>query len=111
MAHTLEYVPALTYYIMSAGLFLGASACGIRTKPDALRYAIDLTTTRDENFNPTPHLDKAKEVFEFFCTNVDLAESESISVSDIIDPVFEKLKEFAESQNKCNCKCKCRDGS
>ena len=94
MAHTLEYVPALTYYIMSAGLFLGASACSIRTKPDALRYAIDLTTTRDENFNPTPHLDKAKEVFEFFCTHVDLAESESISVSDIIDPVFEKLKEL-----------------
>lgn len=79
---------------MSAGLFLGASACSIRTKPDALRYAIDLTTTRDDNFNPTPHLDKAKEVFEFFCTNVDLAESESISVSEIIDPVFEKLKEL-----------------
>lgn len=79
---------------MSAGLFLGASACSIRTKPDALRYAIDLTTTRDENFNPTPHLDKAKEVFEFFCTHVDLAESESISVSDIIDPFFEKLKEL-----------------
>lgn len=79
---------------MSAGLFLGASACSIRTKPDALRYAIDLTTTRDENFNPTPHLDKAKEVFEFFCTHVDLAESESISVSEIIDPVFEKLKEL-----------------
>ena len=90
----MEYVPALIFIHMSAGLFLGASACSIRTKPDALRYAIDLTTTRDENFNPTPHLDKAKEVFEFFCTNVDLAESESISVSDIIDPVFEKLKEL-----------------
>lgn len=94
---------------MAAGLFLGASACAIRTKADALRYAIDLTTTRDENFNPTPHLDKAKEVFEFFSMNVDLAESEAISVSEIIDPVFDKLKEFSESQNKC--KCGCRDGS
>lgn len=96
---------------MAAGLFLGASACAIRTKADALRYAIDLTTTRDENFNPTPHLDKAKEVFEFFSMNVDLAESEAISVSEIIGPVFDKLKEFSESQNKCNCKCGCRDGS
>lgn len=92
----MEHVPLLTFYIMSAGLFLGASACGIRTKPDALRYAIDLTVTRDEHYNATPNLEKAKEVFEFFCSNVELAESEAVSVSEIIDPLFDKIKEVKE---------------
>lgn len=96
MAYSLEHVPLLTFYIMSAGLFLGASACGIRTKPDALRYAIDLTVTRDEHYNATPNLEKAKEVFEFFCSNVELAESEAVSVSEIIDPLFDKIKEVKE---------------
>ena len=81
---------------MPAGLFLGASACGIRTKPDALRYAIDLTTTRDEHYNATPNLEKAKEVFDFFCENVELADSEAVSVADIIDPFFDKIKEVKE---------------
>lgn len=81
---------------MSAGLFLGASACGIRTKPDALKYAIDLTVTRDEHYNATPNLEKAKEVFDFFCENVELAETEAVSLSDIIDPLFDKIKEVKE---------------
>lgn len=81
---------------MAAGLFLGASACSIRTKADALRYAIDLTTTRDEQYNSIPNLEKAKEVFDFFCGNVELADTEAISVSDIIDPLFDKIKEVKE---------------
>ena len=80
---------------MTAGLALGALGCGsIRTKADAMKFAIEMTAKRNEDFSQVFNKEAAREVFEFFCEHVQLVDSDVVPVSDIIDPVFERLKEL-----------------
>ena len=44
----------------------------IESKSTAMQYAIDVTTTYDEDGHKTFNLDLAKKVFDFICQNVDL---------------------------------------
>lgn len=75
---------------------------GIRTKADAMKYALESTATMVEGamkFN----LDEAKKVFDFYCENVKLMDSEVVSLSDIIDPVFDKIKEMTVERARDGC--------
>lgn len=44
----------------------------IESKSTAIQYAIDTTVTFDEDGNKKINFDKAKEVFDFICQNVEL---------------------------------------
>lgn len=81
------------------GLALGAIGCGsygsIRTKADAMKFALEGTAEYSEN-GKTYHYDRAKELFDFFCTNVPIMETDVVPVEELVDMVFQKVKEYAE---------------
>lgn len=84
---------------MSVGLALGTIGCGsygsIRTKADAMKFALDGTAEYSEN-GKIYHYDRAKELFDFFCANVPIMETDVVPVEELIDTVFQKVKEYAE---------------
>lgn len=85
---------------MSVGLALGAIGCGasygsIRTKADAMKFALEGTVEYKDNVK-VYHYDKAKELFEFFCAHVPVMETDVVPIEDVIDTVFNKVKEYAE---------------
>lgn len=99
---------------MSAGLALGALGCaysGIRTKADAMKFALEGTAEFAENkrvFNT----EKALKVYKFFCEHVELVDSDVVPVKDIIEPVLEMVRSLKDNQCKCSegcgCKCQCK---
>jgi hypothetical protein len=84
---------------MSVGLALGAIGCGsygsIRTKADAMKFALEGTVEYGEN-GKVYNYDKAKELFEFFCANVPIMETDVVPIEEILDTAFEKVKEYAD---------------
>lgn len=82
---------------MSVGLALGAIGCGsygsIRTKADAMKFALEGTVEFGEN-GKVYNYDKAKELFDFFCANVPIMETDVVSVEEILDTAFEKVKDY-----------------
>jgi hypothetical protein len=84
---------------MSVGLALGAIGCGsygsIRTKADAMKFALEGTAEYREN-GKVYNYDKAKELFEFFCANVPIMETDVVPIEEILDTAFEKVKEYAD---------------
>lgn len=75
---------------------------GIRTKTDAMKYALEMTATMVEGAMKY-NLEEAKKVYDFYCENVKLMDSEVVSLSDIIDPVFDKIKEAAAERARDGC--------
>lgn len=84
---------------MSVGLALGAIGCGsygsIRTKADAMKFALEGTAEYREN-GKVYNYDKAKELFEFFCANVPIMETDVVPIEEILDTAFKKVKEYAD---------------
>jgi hypothetical protein len=84
---------------MSAGLALGAIGCGsygsIRTKADVMKFALEGTVEYGEN-GKVYNYDKAKELFEFFCANVPIMETDVVPIEELLDTAFGKAKEYAE---------------
>ena len=64
----------------------------IESKSTAIQYAIDTTVTFDEDGNKKINFDKAKEVFDFICQNVDLPDVPN----GLFDNMDEKIKELKE---------------
>lgn len=64
----------------------------IESKSTAMQYAIDVTTTYDEDGHKTFNLDLAKKVFDFICQNVDLPDVPK----GLFDGMDEKIKELKE---------------
>lgn len=80
---------------MSAGLALGCLSYGsIHTKADAIKFAIETTVTRKEDGSVEFNEKKAKKVFDFICTNVELVDTDVIPVEQMIDSVFVKIKDL-----------------
>lgn len=84
---------------MSVGLALGAIGCSsyssIRTKADAMKFALEGTVEYGEN-GKVYNYDKAKELFEFFCAHVPILETDVVPIEELLDSVFNKVKEYAE---------------
>lgn len=84
---------------MSVGLALGALGCGsfggIRTKADAMKFALESTVEYSENVK-IYHYAKAKELFDFFCSNVPIIETDVVPMEEFLDTTFGKIKEYVE---------------
>lgn len=80
-----------------SGLALGAIGCGsygsIRTKADAMKFALEGTVEYSEN-GKVYHYDKAKELFDFFCEHVPIMETDVVPIEDVLDAAFEKFKDY-----------------
>ena len=87
---------------MSTGLALGtigSIGCGsygsIRTKSDAMKFALEGTVEYGDN-GKVYNYDKAIELYDFFCSHVTLADSDVVPLGELIDTAFGKLKEYTE---------------
>lgn len=98
---------------MSVGLALGCSGGSIRTKAEAMKFAIEFTASRKEDFSQVFNREAAQEVFTFFCEHVELVDSDVLPIKEIIDPILELVKDMKDNQCKCSgcsgCKCKCKE--
>lgn len=83
---------------MSVGLALGTIGSGsygsIRTKADAMKFALEGTVEYGEN-GKVYNYDKAKELFEFFCKNVPIMETDVVPLESLLEEVFAKVKEYS----------------
>lgn len=74
---------------------VGYGLCGsydsIRTKADVMKYAIDVTFEYTENAK-NARLDKALEIFNFFCEHVELENTDVIPFKDLIDSTLDKVQ-------------------
>ena len=78
---------------MSAGLSLGCgSFTSIRTKADVMKFALEMTAERQDNGSIKFNKKKAKEIFEFYCENVELPDTDVVMISEIVTPILEELK-------------------
>lgn len=85
--------------------FSGSPMTSLKSKADALKYAIEFTAT-GEYPNRVPDMTKAKELFDFICENVQLPDVETDQLSNSLSSftsLMEKLsKKNEETQDKVN---------
>lgn len=82
---------------MSMGLALGCGSFGsIHTKADAMKFAIEMSSERKESGAYVFNKKKAKEIFDFICANVELVDSDVVPTKDLIDSIFEKVRDCLE---------------
>lgn len=68
----------------------------IDSKATAMQYALDSTATY-ENGNKVLHTDKAKEIFDFICANVDLPNVPK-GLMDGLDETLKRNAEFLQER-------------
>lgn len=84
---------------MSAGLALGtigALGCGsygsIRTKSDAMKFALEGTVEYGDN-GRVYHYDKAEELYDFFCSHVTLMDTDVVPLDELVGTILDKAKD------------------
>lgn len=88
-------VKLLMLVSMSAGFAMGCTSFdSIHTKADVMKFAITLSMERKENGTLVFKKKQAKEIFDFFCTNVELVDSDVVPTKDLIDSIFEKYRDY-----------------
>lgn len=85
---------------MSVGLAFNALGCttaavGIRTKSDALKFALESTVEYSDNGRIFRY-DRALEMFNFFCEHVSLVDSDVVPITELLDGFLDKVKEYTE---------------
>ena len=82
-----------------------SGSSSLKSKADALKYAIEFTAT-GEYPNRLPDMTKAKELFDFICENVQLPDVETDQLSNSLNgftSMMERLSEKKkEAQDKVN---------
>ena len=85
---------------------LGYGLCGsdsIRTKADVMKYAIDATmeyTSESKN----ARLDKALEIYNFFCEHVNLEDNDVTSFSQVVNEMIDKVKSVVAETKETDTK-------
>ena len=89
--------------------FSGSPMTSLKSKADALKYAIEFTAT-GEYPNKVPDMVKAKELFDFICENVQLPDVETDQLSNslngftsMMERLSEKKEEEAPGENEISC--------
>lgn len=85
---------------MSASLALGtigALGCGsygsIRTKSDVMKFALEGTVEYGDN-GRVYHYDKAKELYDFFCSHVTLVDTDVVPLDELVGTILDKAKDL-----------------
>lgn len=89
--------------------FSGSPMTSLKSKADALKYAIEFTAT-GEYPNRVPDMAKAKELFDFICENVQLPDVETDQLSNslngftsMMERLSEKKEEETPSEDEISC--------
>lgn len=86
-----------------------SGSSSLKSKADALKYAIEFTAT-GEYPNRVPDMVKAKELFDFICSNVQLPDVETDQLSNslngftsMMERLSEKKEEEAPGEDEISC--------
>lgn len=77
--------------------FSGSSS--LKSKADALKYAIEFTGT-GEYPNRVPDMAKAKELFDFICSNVQLPDVETDQLSNSLNGFTSMMERLSEKKKE-----------
>lgn len=84
---------------MYYGCGSSSSLASIRSKADAMKFAIEISRTVEDD-NPVIHLDKAKEIFQMFDANINLPDVPN----ETSDKVLNEVMKFAQQYLGALCK-------
>lgn len=85
---------------MSAGLALGCgSYISIRTKADVMKFALEMTAEKQDNGKVKFDKKKAKEMFDFYCENVSLPDTDVVLIPEILSPILNEVKNLVKAKN------------
>lgn len=85
---------------MSAGLALGCSSfISIRTKADVMKFALEMTAEKQDNGKFKFDKKKAKDVFDFYCENVSLPDTDVVLMPEILSPILDEVKNLVKAKN------------
>lgn len=79
--------------------FSGSPMTSLKSKADALKYAIEFTAT-GEYLNRVPDMTKAKELFDFICENVQLPDVETEQLSNSLNGFTSMMERLSEKKKE-----------
>ena len=79
--------------------FSGSPMTSLKSKADALKYAIEFTST-GEYPNRVPDMTKAKELFDFICENVQLPDVETDQLSNSLNGFTSMMERLSEKKKE-----------
>ena len=80
-------------------LGFAGSPMSLKSKADALKYAIEFTST-GEYPNRVPDMTKAKELFDFICENVQLPDVETDQISNSLNGFTSMMERLSEKKKE-----------
>jgi hypothetical protein len=80
-------------------LGFSGSPMSLKSKADALKYAIEFTAT-GEYPNGVPDMTKAKELFDFICENVQLPDVETDQLSNSLNGFTSMMERLSEKKKE-----------
>lgn len=85
--------------MMSCGITDNYSMNGFVSKADALKFSIQFTSMMVDG-NIVLRYDKAQELFEFICKNVNLPDVKKEPYEDLVALIQEKLRQLSEQSQE-----------
>ena len=82
----------------------GSSYSAIRTKADAMKYAIDTTMKYSCN-GSTINYNEALELYKFFCEHVQLLDTDVVSLNELVSTALDKVKDMLPKKDKDKQEC------
>jgi hypothetical protein len=81
-----------------------ASYSTIRTKADAMKYAID-TTMKYSCDGSTINYNEALELYKFFCEHVQLLDTDVVPLNELVSTTLDKIKDMLPKKDKDKLEC------
>lgn len=81
-----------------------ASYSTIRTKADAMKYAID-TTMKYSCDGSTINYNEALELYKFFCEHVQLLDTDVVPLNELVSTTLDKIKDMLPKKDKDKQEC------
>ena len=72
------------------------------SKADALKFAIEFSSSSDMSGSRTFDKEKAKELFDFICKNVELPDVRPNPADGLVEFAKEYIEKLAKAKDECN---------
>lgn len=72
------------------------------SKADALKFAIEFTASSDMSGSRTFDKEKAQELFDFICKNVELPDVRVNAADGLVEFAKEYIEKLAKAKGECN---------
>ena len=64
-----------------------------------MKFSLEMTAERQDNGSIKFNKKKAKEIFEFYCENVELPDTDVVLIPEILSPILDEVKNLVKAKN------------